>query len=69
MTICPHCASENIFFSKKRNVYFCEDCENSFDTPAISKGMRIFISYGHDKNAQVRAIRIKGKGLKSLTEG
>ena len=53
MKICPFCASENIFFSKKRNRYYCEDCENGFDTPTTAKGMRIFLSYGHDKNAEV----------------
>ncbi|MBR4049905.1 MAG: hypothetical protein IKK09_05355 [Clostridia bacterium] len=51
--ICPFCASENIFYSKKRTMYFCEDCDASFETPAFNKGMRIFISYGHDKNASV----------------
>lgn len=51
--ICPFCASENIFYSKKRTIYLCEDCDASFDTPAFNKGMRIFISYGHDKNASV----------------
>ena len=51
--ICPFCASENIFFSKKRSMYFCEDCDNSFEQPAENKGPRIFISYGHDKNAVV----------------
>ena len=53
MQICPHCASQNIFFSKKRNRFFCEDCENGFDTPSLEKGMRIFLSYGHDKNAKL----------------
>ena len=53
MQICPYCASENIFFSKKRSKYYCEDCEKGFDTPSITKGMRVFLSYGHDKNASV----------------
>ena len=51
--ICPFCASDNIFYSKKRSIYFCEDCDASFDTPSFNKGMRIFISYGHDKNAVI----------------
>ena len=51
--ICPFCASENIFYSKKRVIYFCEDCDANFDTPSFNKGMRVFISYGHDKNAVV----------------
>lgn len=53
MQICPFCASENIFFSKKRCKYYCEDCETGFETPAMSKGMRVFLSYGHDKNTEV----------------
>ena len=53
MQICPYCASKNIFFSRKRNKYFCEDCEKGFDTPAVSKGTRLFLSYGHDKNAKL----------------
>lgn len=53
MQICPYCASENIFFSKKRSKYYCEDCEKGFDTPSITKGMRVFLSYGHDKNTSV----------------
>ena len=53
MQICPFCASENIFFSKKCSKYYCEDCEKGFETPSIAKGMRVFLSYGHDKNAEV----------------
>jgi len=53
MKVCPFCASENIFFSKKRNRFYCEDCEHGFDLPLESNGLRIFISYGHDKNIEV----------------
>lgn len=53
MHICPYCASENIYFSKKNAYYICEDCDKRFDQPSIEKGMRIFISYGHDDNQQV----------------
>ncbi len=53
MELCPYCASENIFYSKKRAVYFCEDCSRSFSAPAESDNYRIFISYGHDKNIRV----------------
>lgn len=51
MQICPYCASEYIIKSKKKNVYFCEDCESSFSEPAVKQGMRLFLSYGHDQNA------------------
>lgn len=50
MQICPHCASDNIYYSKKKNRYICEDCDKGFEQPAAEKGMRVFISYGHDDN-------------------
>ena len=50
MQICPYCASENIYYSKKNSCYFCEDCERKFDRPSMESGSRIFISYGHDEN-------------------
>lgn len=31
--VCPECESENIYFSPKRTVYVCEDCENTFIRP------------------------------------
>lgn len=27
MDRCPGCGSDNIYFTKKRQVYVCEDCE------------------------------------------
>ena len=53
MKICPFCASENIFYSKKRLTYICEDCEKAFLDPAEESGFRVFISYGHDKNVSI----------------
>lgn len=53
MNICPFCASENIFYSKKRSTYICEDCEKTFLDPAEGSGFRVFISYGHDKNVSI----------------
>ncbi len=58
MDICPICASENIFYSKKRQKYFCEDCEGSFRQPITDEKIRIFISYGHDDNV-VLVLQIK----------
>lgn len=58
MQICPICASRCIYFSKKKNCYGCEDCNNFFDTPLIESGYRIFISYGHDDN-QALVTKIK----------
>lgn len=52
MELCPVCNSENIYFSKKHKCYFCEDCEERFDSPVTkSNRKKVFISYGHDKNA------------------
>ena len=53
MYICPFCASENYYYSKKRKMYFCEDCDASFDEPVLSEGVRLFLSYGHDSNAEL----------------
>ena len=53
MQICPYCASENIYYSKKNTRYICEDCDKIFDQPSVDKGMRVFISYGHDENQAV----------------
>ena len=58
MQICPHCASANIYYSKKNRIYICEDCDNSFAAPAADRGTRLFISYGHDKN-QILVSKIK----------
>ena len=34
-------------------MYFCEDCDASFDEPVTSEGVRLFLSYGHDSNAEL----------------
>lgn len=51
MDRCPSCGSDNIYFSKKRQVYVCEDCELEFadEKPEI-QGKTIFFSYAHDEN-------------------
>ena len=28
--LCPKCKSENVYYSKKRSCYVCEDCEEEF---------------------------------------
>lgn len=51
MDRCPGCGSDNIYFSKKRQVYVCEDCELEFaDEKTESQGKTIFFSYAHDEN-------------------
>lgn len=54
MTKCPFCGSEYVLFSRKKQMHLCEDCGKSFDgSTAQKKQLRIFLSYGHDKNAVV----------------
>lgn len=59
MQRCPFCGSEDIYFSKKRKIFVCEDCDETFDGSQIvsfkrdkqkEKGLDLFFSYGHDKN-------------------
>lgn len=49
---CSYCNSDNIYFSKKKNLYICEDCgkELTEEKKLISKNL--FLSYGHDPNFQ-----------------
>ena len=60
MENCPKCASENIYYSKKRKIYVCEDCDATFSEEeaerasssalAEEKHLELFFSYGHDRN-------------------
>jgi len=61
---CPECNSENVYFSKKNEIYICEDCEHRFqpkekeDTQSKKKTLQLFLSYGHDSNEEmVRLIK------------
>jgi WD40 repeat protein len=55
---CPKCKSENVVFSKKRGIHFCEDCEYEFTIESSISPLRIFLSYGHDHNEElVRLIK------------
>ena len=67
MERCPLCGSENIYFSKKRKIFVCEDCDETFDEQQCpdfrqniqeNTGLDLFFSYGHDKN-RVLVERIK----------
>lgn len=57
--VCPNCASENVLFSKKRQVHLCEDCEHQFAPAFKIKKKRLFLSYGHDQHVSL-AIRLRG---------
>lgn len=65
MEKCPFCGSEDIYYSKKRKIFVCEDCDKTFSElqiPNVEKkdlaGLDLFFSYGHDKN-RVLVERIK----------
>lgn len=67
MERCPFCGSEDIYYSKKRKIFVCEDCDETFSEQQISifqdekkskAGLDLFFSYGHDKN-RVLVERIK----------
>ena len=47
---CPHCLSKNIYYSKKLKIYRCEDCEENFDNPNTASGIKVFLSYDHEKS-------------------
>ena len=52
--LCPSCRSENVYFSRKKGFYICEDCDETFNyTEQQQKGKNLFFSYGHDKNAKI----------------
>ena len=59
MERCPFCGSEDIYFSKKKKLYVCEDCDRTFSEEkssqeaggaASGRGLELFFSYGHDRN-------------------
>ena len=55
---CPKCSSENVVFSKKRRVHYCEDCEFEVTPEVPISPLRIFLSYGHDASEElVRMIK------------
>ena len=66
MDKCPFCGSEDIYFSKKRKIYVCEDCDETFSDTSSNddsvknddNGLNLFFSYGHDRNS-VLVERIK----------
>lgn len=35
MEKCPFCGSEDIYFSKKRKIFVCEDCDKTFSEQRI----------------------------------
>ena len=50
---CPNCSLENVYFSRKRGIYICEDCNHEFTLGKPVIPLRIFLSYGHDANEEL----------------
>ena len=59
MEKCPYCGSEDIYFSKKRKIFVCEECDKTFSEQQLidgiplhteGNGLELFFSYGHDRN-------------------
>lgn len=59
MNNCPYCNSDDIFFSLKKNLYVCGNCNKTFiptdivkntNVPNHGSGLKLFFSYGHDHN-------------------
>lgn len=49
--VCTNCTSTNTYFSKKRNIFICEDCGAEFQPEADPfEPQKVFLSYGHDDN-------------------
>ncbi len=54
MDICPFCGSQEIKYNTKKEIYCCLDCWEEFGEPQQrTEGMRLFFSYGHDKNKEL----------------
>ena len=63
--ICPSCGSEDVYYSRKKSCFVCEDCETTFTQVQPAKQTRsLFFSYGHDGNRLI-VDRIKA-GLEEL---
>ncbi len=39
---CPKCNSEDIYFSKKKQKYVCEDCEHEFVDESSLRPKKVF---------------------------
>ena len=59
MEKCPYCGSVDVYYSKKRKIFVCEDCDETFDELKMTEstsndngntGLNLFFSYGHDRN-------------------
>ncbi len=64
---CPFCGSDCIYFSRKYNIYICEECNKRFSEASDKKPnveqsenkQRLFFSYGHDRATSEIVSRVK----------
>jgi len=50
---CPNCQSPDVTWRKKKLGYICEDCDHEFVAEKEFEKLRIFLSYGHDRNEEL----------------
>lgn len=55
---CPGCGSSDVYFSKKKQLYVCEDCGNEFYSVSENAEKSVFFSYAHDANESI-VLKIK----------
>ncbi len=46
MQKCPFCGSEDIYFSKKRKIFVCEDCDKTFSEQQLSQTEKTAVADG-----------------------
>ena len=46
MEKCPFCGSEDIYFSKKRKIFVCEDCDETFSEQQMGEAAAADPNYG-----------------------
>ena len=66
--LCPHCGSENIYFSKKDNIFKCEDCRDRFDKPAQEDEARIDKPHTETDSSQGTQRRESGSNTQLLSD-
>lgn len=56
--VCPKCTSDRVRLTEKQCRYNCEGCGHLFEAEKPFTPKRVFISYGHDKHADL-AMRLR----------
>jgi hypothetical protein len=55
---CPRCKAPEPMFSKKRQIFICEECGHEFTQQKPFAPLRIFLSYGQDEHVAL-ALRLR----------